>query len=224
MGGHGTSNMQSNTPIADMVAEFAGRDTARFHMPGHKGDPSFFGGEMLKGDITELSGTDTLFNPSGVIGEAQALHAKRVGAKHSFFLVNGASAGVAAMLLAAAAEGDRVIFARDVHISAVNAMALSGIEPVFIPVSDGKKGLPGCVTVGTVKKAINDNPDAKAVFLTYPNYYGMCCDIGKIAQAVHAKNMLLLVDGAHSAHFCFFSAAAGIGRKGRRGHLDHQRA
>ena len=124
--------------------------------------------------------------------------------KAVFFVVNGASAGVAAMLLAGVEEGGRVLFARDVHISAVNAMVLHGIEPVFIPVGESIKGLPGCVTAGAVlKRAITENPDAKAVFLTYPNYYGMCCDIKKIAQAVHAKNMLLLVDGAHAAHFCF---------------------
>ncbi len=196
--------MDRETPVLNMVREYIESETARFHMPGHKGDAGFFGGELLKGDITELSGTDNLLQPQGAIWQAQALYARRTGAEQSFFCVNGSTSGVMAMICAAAGEGEKIIMARDIHLSAVSALCVSGAVPVFLDIpEDPVSGLPGAVSVSDVEKALAEHPDAKAVFITYPNYFGMCADLKAIAEIAHAADIPLLADGAHAAHFAY---------------------
>ena len=196
--------MDRETPLLDMIRQYIALNAVRFHMPGHKGDPEYFGGDLLKGDITELSFSDNLLCPQGVIGEMQELYARRVGAEKSYLSVNGSSACVLAMVCAAVREGEKIIMARDIHVSATNALILSGAEPVFLDIEeDPVSGLPGAVSAETVREAIKENPEAKAVFVTYPNYFGMCADLGAIAEAAHQADLPLLVDGAHAAHFAY---------------------
>jgi arginine/lysine/ornithine decarboxylase len=196
--------MERETPVLNMVRGYIQNETVRFHMPGHKGDSGFFGGELLKGDITELSDTDNLMNPQGVIAQTEGLHARRTGAAQSFLCVNGSSSGVLAMICAAVAPGEKIIMARDIHVSAANALCLSGALPVFLDIpEDPVSGLPGAVSAADVEKALKEHPDASAVFITYPNYFGMCADLAAIAEAAHEADVPLLVDGAHSAHFAY---------------------
>lgn len=196
--------MERETPVLNMIKEYIANNSLRFHMPGHKGDAGFFGGELLKGDITELEISDNLLNPQGVIQTLQELHAERIGAGLSFASVNGSSAGVLAMILSAVREGDKILMARDIHLSAANALILSGAQPVFIDIEiDPLTGLPGVLSADSVRDAIMQNPDAKAVFLTYPNYFGLCADLEAICEAAHDAGLPVLVDAAHSAHFAY---------------------
>lgn len=195
--------MERNTPIINMLNEYTMKNPVRFHMPGHKGKPYYFGGEYLSGDVTELSFSDNLHIPNGVIAESQRLHSVRIGAGHSFYSVNGASAGVMAMILAAVRPGDKIIMARDMHLSAVNALRISRICPVFIRQPDEASFLPQLFYIKYLKEAILNNPDAKAVYVTYPNYFGFCLNLSEIAKITHDAGMALIVDGAHSAHFCY---------------------
>jgi arginine/lysine/ornithine decarboxylase len=194
--------VERKTPILDMLKEYIEKDTVRFHMPGHKGDAEYFGGELLKGDITELGASDNLLKPEGVIFDSQELHAERTGAAHSFYSVNGSSAGVMAMLHAAVKDGEKVLMARDIHLSAVNALSLTGAVPVFLDVgTDPVSGLPGAVSIHDMEKALKEHADVKAVYVTYPNYFGLCADLNGIAALAHEAKIPLLVDAAHAAHF-----------------------
>lgn len=196
--------MERETPILNMIKEYIANNSLRFHMPGHKGDAGYFGGELLRGDITELDISDNLLHPKGVIQTLQELHAKRTGAGLSLVSVNGSSAGVLAMILSAVQEGDKILMARDIHISAANALVLSGAEPVFIDTeTDPLTGLPGAVSADAVKEAMMHNPDAKAVYITYPNYFGLCADLEAVCEAAHDALLPVLVDGAHAAHFAY---------------------
>jgi arginine/lysine/ornithine decarboxylase len=172
-------------------------------MPGHKGRLGFLPPDVLKYDVTELAGTDNLYMPSGVICQSQKLNAPSYSARSCFYLVNGSSIGVMASLLSVAGPGEKVIFARDFHLSAASGIILSGIKPVFCYPSAKNTYLPGVVSLQDVKKVISENEDAQAVYLTYPNYYGLCPDLNEIAALAHSVGMFVVVDGAHAAAFAY---------------------
>lgn len=192
-----------NTPIVDMLHEIAQTSGSRFCMPGHKGKPGFLPSEVNCYDITEIPGADNLYMPQGAIAKAQELHAKSIGARESFFLVNGSSGGIHAAVLSVLAPGDKVIVARDFHLSVVNAFALVGAVPVFVHPSAQETQLPCVVSVEDIRHAVEAHPDAKAVYLTYPNYYGMCVDLNRICAIAHDAGMQVICDAAHAAAFDF---------------------
>ncbi len=190
-------------PIVEKLRQVAAAGRVRFHMPGHKGRNAFLPESVLTYDVTELPGTDNLYMPSGVIEESQKLNAPAMDAGACFYLVNGSSIGVQASLLAAAEPGEKVLFARDFHLSAVNGIALAGIKPVFVYPSSRNNYLPSVVTAADFKRAIEENEDAKAIYLTYPNYYGLCPDLNAIAAMSHRMGMTVIVDAAHAAAFSY---------------------
>ena len=191
-----------NTPLFDALKQYQKLGYSPFFMPGHKlgeGIPSAF-----QLDLTELEETDNLHIPSSVIKQAQALLAAAFGAKDSFFLVNGSTSGIQALFLCAFKPGDKVIIPRDCHVSCISAIMLTGIVPVFIePEFIPSLGLYGGVSPQKIQQAVNEHPDAKAVYLTSPTYYGFCSDLSQICLIAHQNNMIVLVDEAHGAHFQF---------------------
>ncbi len=189
------------TPIVQMLLNL--EEGTRFCMPGHKGRDGFLPKEINKYDITELKGADNLMMPTGVIKQSEELHAKFIGAKESFFLVNGSTCGIIAALLSVLKPRDKVLVARDFHISLVHALILGDIIPIFVTPTAQHATLPCVITEADVKNAIDANPDAKAVFITYPSYYGLCMDIRSVCEHAHNANMLVVGDGAHGSNFDF---------------------
>lgn len=178
-------------------------------------------------DTTEIIGTDNLHEPSGVILESEKL-AKEVLFKGGlnfgcldkikadksfeekdfleeidlFYLVNGSTSGIQAAITASLRSGDKIIINRTCHHSAYNTCMINDIEPVFInEIIDEEFGVFMGSDEEDYLKAIAQNPDAKAVFITRPNYYGMANDINGIIEEAHKKNMIVIVDEAHGAHF-----------------------
>jgi lysine decarboxylase len=178
-------------------------------MPGHKlgkGIPYRFLKDLHLLDMTEIPGLDNLHFPDGVIKEAQELAAKAFGADFTSFLVNGSTCGVHAAILSLCKPGDRLIVSRDCHKSVIGGMMLAGVKPIYIqPEYDGLFGVSSFVLPSMVEQAIRDNPDAIGVFITRPNYYGICSDIVAISNLVHSHNKILIVDEAHGAHLKFSS-------------------
>ncbi len=178
-------------------------------MPGHKlgkGIPYRFLNDLHLLDMTEIPGLDNLHFPNGVIKEAQELAAKAFGADYTSFLVNGSTCGVHAAIMSLCKPGDRLIVSRDCHKSVIGGMMLAGVTPIYIkPEYDNLFGVPSFILPSTVEQAIKNNPDAVGVFVTRPNYYGICSDIGEISDLVHSYNKILIVDEAHGAHLKFSS-------------------
>ena len=191
--------MDRQMPIINAVASVCGSAKVRFTMPGHKGDTGFFGGEMLSCDITELPGADNLLKPTGAILESQRLHAQFIGAEAVHFTTGGSTAGVMAML--SLFKGKKVIFPRGIHVSAANAIHLFGITPVFLDAQPSD--FPAVMDPAALKEALHIHKDAAAVYVTYPNYFGLCCDIEEIAKIAHRASIPLAADAAHAAHFAF---------------------
>lgn len=202
---------QSSTPLVDALKHSAHRPHAPFYTPGHKrgkgippGLVEVLGGEVFRADLPELPELDNLFAPHGVIQQAQALAAQAFGADQTWFLVNGSTSGVIAAILATCAPGDKILLPRNVHQSAISGLILSGAIPVFLPPEyDPVLDIAHGVTSNTIATALGHHPDAKAVLLVSPTYYGACGDIGAIASLTHSHGIPLLVDEAHGAHFAF---------------------
>ena len=199
--------------IVNFLTEHAGRKTVSFHMPGHKGSAIYrkygfgdFLDNIMDCDITEIPGADNLFQTEGILKAAQDEYARLYGARKSYLLINGTSGGVIAAIMAAVPKGKKLIMARNCHKSIYNALILGGIEPVYAyPEMVEEYGIAGEITAAEVERLLTENPDAEAVILPSPNYYGICSDIKTIAQTVHRHGKVLIVDQAHGAHLKFFS-------------------
>ncbi len=193
-----------NTPIYNYLRKYAKQNINIFHVPGHKlakGIPHELAQDILQLDVTEIEGTDNLHYPEGIIKEAEELAAKAFGADKTFFLVNGSTCGIQAAIMSTCTRGQKIIIGRDSHKSVVAGLILSGAEPVFAyPEYNCEFGITEAITVKSIEKSLVQHPDAVAVLITRPNYYGICSDIGEISSLVHSYNKLLIVDEAHGAH------------------------
>ena len=193
--------------LQETLGAFEREHPARFHMPGHKGRglSGFWRDELQGWDVTELSNTDNLHAPSGALARAQETMARAYGAKASFFVVNGGTNAVQAMILALD-QSDKLLLARDCHRAAVSGAALRGIETCYLsPRYDEARGLLGMITPEDLDLALEET-GATAALITTPNAYGFCADIAGLSAAAQQHGALLLIDGAHGAHFPFSNA------------------
>jgi arginine decarboxylase len=202
---------QTTTPLLDALRAAVGQPRAAFHTPGHKrgkGTPenlkSLLGAAVFEADLPELPELDNLFVPEGAILQAQILAAAAFGAEQTWFLANGTTCGIEAAVLAVCNPGDKLILPRNAHQAAIAALILSGAVPIFVePAYDLTWGIAHGLTAAAVAIALQQHPDAKAVMIVYPTYYGACGEIEAIAQITHQHHIPLLVDEAHGAHFAF---------------------
>ncbi|WP_276355876.1 aminotransferase class I/II-fold pyridoxal phosphate-dependent enzyme [Cohnella caldifontis] len=201
----------SRTPLFDALRRHAERKPVQFHIPGHKGgagmDPEFrdfIGENALSIDLINIAPLDDLHQPVGVILEAQKLAADAFGADATFFSVQGTSSAIMAMILSVCGTGDKIIVPRNVHKSVLSAIIFAGARPVFLsPVRDHNLGIDHGITTRSVRRALERHPDAAAVLVINPTYYGICANLKEIVDLVHEYDIPVLVDEAHGAliHF-----------------------
>lgn len=201
---------QSEAPVLEAMKQHLQNRVVPFDVPGHKGGrgtrelTDFFGLSCLKADVNSMKPLDNLCHPVSVIKNAQELAAEAFGAENAFFVVNGTTGSVQAMIMAACKAGEKIIMPRNVHRSAINALVVNGAIPVYVnPGTNKRLGIPLGMSVENVRKAIRENPDAKAVLINNPTYYGVCSDLREIVKLAHENGMLALVDEAHGTHFYF---------------------
>lgn len=194
--------------ILDAVKRSVRKNGVRLFMPGHKGRSRFMGGlfskRQLQFDVTELDGTDNLHAPEGPILRAQEETAQAFGAEHTFFLVNGSTSGIYAMLGACCKAGDTVIVDRGCHHSVINAIVLFDLKPIYLyPEFNETFNIFSHIEPKKLASLLFEHPNAKAVLITSPTYYGRCSDLKQLVKITHAYHVPLLVDEAHGAHLCF---------------------
>ncbi|MBE0449484.1 MAG: aminotransferase class I/II-fold pyridoxal phosphate-dependent enzyme [Clostridia bacterium] len=201
------------TPVFTAMQEYRDRKVIPFDVPGHKHGrglkeyKDYFGDAMLELDVNSMKPLDFLGNPIGVIKESEELLADAFGADQGYFIVNGTSFAVQVMIMAAVRSGDKIILPRNVHKSAINALILCGALPVYMePEIDEEMGVSHNITLNALERAYNAHPDAKAVFIINPTYYGAVCDLKTVVDYCHSRDMLVLVDEAHGTHFHFNDA------------------
>ena len=201
---------QTNAPIYEALRKFRRMRVVPFDVPGHKRGrgnmelTEFLGEDCMNVDVNSMKPLDNLCHPVSVIKDAEMLAAEAFGAANAFFMVGGTTSAVQSMIMYACKEGDKIIMPRNVHRSAINAMILTGAVPVYVnPDVNHQLGIALGMSVSQVEQAIRDNPDAKAIMINNPTYYGICSDLQRITDLAHAHGMLVLVDEAHGTHFYF---------------------
>lgn len=201
---------QERAPIYEALERFRKMRVVPFDVPGHKhgkGNPELVEllGEKCVGiDVNSMKPLDNLCHPVSVIKEAEELAAEAFGAAHAFLMVGGTTSSVQSMVLSCCKRGDKIIMPRNVHRSAINALVLCGAQPVYVnPDVDCRLGISLGMRLEQVEAAIRNNPDAVAVFVNNPTYYGVCSDLRSIVKLAHEHGMLVLADEAHGTHFYF---------------------
>lgn len=197
-----------NTPIIDSLKKIVDDNIISFHMPGHKKGAIY---KMLgyqdilenlyKLDTTEIPGTDNLHSPEECIKESLKRASEVFKSDKTFYLVNGSTCGIEAAIMASVNPKEKIILNRDCHQSAINSCIIGDIDPIYVNPSINKNSntLSG-VSFDDVKRVIDSNLDAKAVFLTYPTYFGDVFDLKSICSYAHEKGMTVIIDEAHGAH------------------------
>lgn len=201
---------QSRAPLFEAMDAYHNRDVIPFDVPGHKHGKGikemvdYFGSTMFELDVNAMKCLDNICNPIGVIREAEELAARAYGAENAFFLVNGTTSGVQTMIMSACSPGDKIILPRNAHKSATTALILSGAVPVYIqPEINEELGIAMGVTIDVIQRAVIEHPDAKAIFLINPTYYGATSDLKSIVDIAHQRGIAVLIDEAHGAHMKF---------------------
>lgn len=201
---------QQNSPIHEALLQHKKNRVVPFDVPGHKGGrgipelTEFLGADCLKVDVNSMKPLDNLIHPVSVIKAAEELAAEAFGADAAFFMINGTTAAVQAMIMSTCKAGEKIIMPRNVHRSSINALVVCGAIPVYVnPGVNHELGIPLGMSVEDIKTAISENPDAKAILVNNPTYYGICSNLVEIVKLAHEHDMKVLVDEAHGTHFYF---------------------
>jgi len=202
---------QNQVPLFSGLLAHAGRNPWQFHIPGHKKGAGmapefrdFIGTEALSIDLVNIEPVDDLHHPKGIIREAQELAAQAFDADYTFFSVQGTSGAIMTMILSTVGPGQKILLPRNIHKSILSAVILSGATPVFLtPEIDQQLGVAHGISLATVRRAVGEHPDAAALLVIYPTYYGVCSDLQSIVATAHQHGIPVLVDEAHGAHLYF---------------------
>ena len=201
---------QTRAPIYEALEQFRKMRVVPFDVPGHKrgrGNPELaklLGETCMNMDVNSMKPLDNLCHPISVIREAEELAADAFGAAHAFLMVGGTTSAVQSMVLSVVGRGDKIILPRNVHRSVMGALVLCGAIPVYVnPECDDRLGIPLGMRRSEVEAAIARHPDAKAVLVNNPTYYGICSDLRAIVKLAHDHGMMCLADEAHGTHFYF---------------------
>ena len=201
---------QQRAPIYEALDRFGKMRVVPFDVPGHKrgrGNPELarlLGEKCVSMDVNSMKPLDNLCHPVSVIRDAEKLAADAFGADNAFLMVGGTTSAVQSMVMSAVQAGQKIILPRNVHRSVMGALVLCGAIPVYVnPECDDRLGIPLGMSLAQLKNTIEKNPDAKAILVNNPTYYGICSDLRSIVELAHKNNMLVLADEAHGTHFYF---------------------
>ncbi|MBQ3782452.1 MAG: aminotransferase class V-fold PLP-dependent enzyme [Lachnospiraceae bacterium] len=201
---------QKSAPICEALEHFRRRRVVPFDVPGHKrgrGNPELvdlLGKQCVGLDVNSMKPLDNLGHPVSVIRKAEELTADAFGAAHAFLMVNGTTSSVQTMILSVCKAGDKILLPRNVHKSVINALVLCGAIPVYVEAKVNPKiGIALGVEVEEVERVMDENPDAVAIIINNPTYYGVCSNLKKIVELAHNRGMKVLADEAHGTHLYF---------------------
>jgi len=204
---------QAATPYIDALLGYRERGIVPFHTPGHKlgkGAPEImrevFGGALLAVDVAMAGGVEDTRESTALVRAAEDLAAEAWGGERCFFLVNGSTSGIHALLVSLAGPGDPVIVPRNAHKSVQAALIFSGAMPFYVePVVSASWGVALNVPTARVAEAVDQHPDARAVLVVSPSHNGVCAALDAIADVAHGAGLPLLVDQAWGPHLRFCS-------------------
>ena len=201
---------QEKMPFVEALESYKEQHFVPFHTPGHKigvEAPQLLKdwmGPALPYDLGVMYALDDLHEPEGELKEAQDLTAELYGADYCWFSINGTTALIEAMIMGTVGPDETIIIPREAHRSVISGLVLSGAKPVYMDCQfDERWGIPLGVSLDDAVKTMDAHPEAKAILLVYPNYYGVGVDIEKIVKEAHKRGVIVLVDEAHGPHLPF---------------------
>jgi len=197
--------------LINAIKNFKKSKRILFTTPGHcRGNvipenlEKLLGNKVFSADLSEIDDFDNIRHPESLFLESQQKSAEIYDSKCSFYLFNGSTSGILALMLATIKSGDKVLIARNAHVSVYNALVLSGAIPVWMNCDQLYEwGIPGAINPNTVKNQLDDNNDIKAVWITNPTYQGVVSDVSEISKLCKSRNIPLIVDEAHGALWNF---------------------
>lgn len=203
--------IQSCMPYIFAVDKYVKEKRVPFHMPGHKLGTGMnpilhklWGKKIFKYDLTEVDGLDYLNAPAGIIAHAQKLAAQAFKVKNTLFLVNGSTLGNEISILSLVKEKEKIIITRNAHYSTFSSLVLSGAYPIYAkPTFHPLSGLYPVIGSNEIKLMFQKNNNIKAIHITSPTHVGFTSDVKVIGSLAKEKNIPLIVDEAHGAHFQF---------------------
>ena len=198
---------QYRLPFVESLERYKEQHMVPFHTPGHKigaGAPTLLTewmGPALPYDLGLMYAIDDYHEPERELLEAQQLAAQAFGADHTWFSINGTSGAIQMMIMSVVKEGDSIIIPREAHCSVHNSLVLSGANPIYMKGRFHQRwGIPVGVTTEEAIATMDAHPEAKAIVLVHPNYYGIGVDVKRIVEEAHERHMIVLVDEAHGPH------------------------
>ncbi|SFG37982.1 aminotransferase class I/II-fold pyridoxal phosphate-dependent enzyme [Oribacterium sp. WCC10] len=216
--------MKQNKSLFEELKIYNEKGIYPLHMPGHKRRMTLsetsesccfpdvirektFGNPMTY-DFTEVSGTDDLHHPEGILLESMKRTAEVFGADKTRFLVNGSTSGNLIGISAICPLNGELIVARNCHRSVFHALEIRNITPHWLyPQYDEEFGILTDIDACQVEKLLEDYPESRGVVITSPTYEGVVSDIEAIADICHRHGIPLFVDEAHGAHFGLVESA-----------------
>lgn len=208
--------VNNSKSLYNFLKSHQAKNAISFHMPGHKGSEFYkrfgyydFFHDFLNMDITEIPGADNLFQQEGILKDCAEKYKHLYNSGKSYLLINGTSGGIIASILASVDRGGKLIMARNCHKSVFNALSLGGITPIYAyPTLLEEYHISGHIAVEEIERLLEKHPDAQAVILPSPNYYGVCSDVQAIVALIHKHGKTLIIDEAHGAHLHFLNKQA----------------
>ena len=201
---------QKRMPFVEALEAYRKEHFVPFHTPGHKigiEAPQLLKdwmGPALPYDLGIMYALDDLHEPEGELKEAQELTAELYGADCCWFSINGTTALIEAMIMGTVGPNETIIIPREAHRSVISGLVLSGAKPVYMDCQfDERWGIPLGVSLEDAVKTMEAHPEAKAILLVYPNYYGVGVDVANIVKEAHKRGLIVLVDEAHGPHLPF---------------------
>ena len=194
--------------LFDKLNQYAKEDYYPWHMPGHKRNLKLMENfNPYAIDITEIDGFDNLHDAEDVILDSMNRTAKLYHSEHTFYLVNGSTSGILTGISGCTNKGDKILMARNCHKAAYHAVLVNELEPVYLyPQYDDKKGIQCGYYAEYIERMLIKHPDVSLIVLTSPTYEGVVSEIKEICELAHKRNIPVLVDEAHGAHFTFHEA------------------
>jgi arginine decarboxylase len=201
---------RARTPFYDALKNYVWMAKDQWHTPGHSSGESlrgsawvndfyeFMGEHVFDADLSvSVPMLDSLMEPKGVIGEAQAMAAKAFGARRTYFATNGTSTANKVIFQTLLAPGEKLLLDRNCHKSVHHGVVLSGAHPIYLDSALNRKyGLYGPVPKKTLLKEIQRHSDAQALILTSCTYDGLRYDLAPVVEAAHAKGIKVIIDEA----------------------------
>jgi arginine decarboxylase len=201
-------------PVGEAIEAFYASGDLAFGIPAHRARTgtvtplaaAWAGEAAFSADLGMNNGVDNRHQSWQVEPTAMQLFAQAVGADQTLFSTNGSTENVHVAIMSTVRPGETIAMARNGHKPAFSGLVLSGAWPVYVdPVYDGERQIAHGVDPAELQRVLGEHPEARAVLMFSPTYYGVSASIPDLVRVAHAHDIPLLSDDAWGLDYSFCS-------------------